>query len=112
MTLSEMRGGLTASHTTRRALWFHAKPKLSASGRPSTVVTSTTRFVASFGCVARRWRSAEVAAVLGEPLLVDDPMLTASQVGALLGVNLSTVNRMTRRGLLVRGQGSGPLIFG
>ena len=47
-----------------------------------------------------------MVAVLGEPLLVDDPMLTAAQGAALLGVNQSTVNRMTRRGLLpVRGRG-------
>jgi excisionase family DNA binding protein len=47
-----------------------------------------------------------VAAVLGEPPLVDDPMLTAAQVAALLGVNQSTVQRVTRRGLLpVRGRG-------
>ena len=47
-----------------------------------------------------------MAAVLGEPLLVDDPMLTTAQVATLLGVNQSTVQRMTRRGLLpVQGQG-------
>jgi excisionase family DNA binding protein len=45
-----------------------------------------------------RWTRAEIEAVLGGPLMVPDPMLTAVQAARLLGVAVSRIDRLVAAG--------------
>ena len=49
-----------------------------------------------------RWTRAELEAVLGGPLMVPDPMVTAVQAAALLGVAISRIDRLDAAGVLPR----------
>jgi hypothetical protein len=60
------------------------------------------RPAANLTVVAQRWTPAELAAVIEQPVLVDDPMLTVAQAAALLGITQGGVDRLVRHGLLPR----------
>jgi len=65
-------------------------------------VTAMERPVANLTIMAQSWTAAELAAVIEQPVLVDDPMLTVAQAAALLGITQGAVDRLVRPGLLRR----------
>jgi hypothetical protein len=52
--------------------------------------------------VAGAWTRAEVEAALGQPLMVENPRLGASQAARLLGVTIGQFRLLVRAGLVVR----------
>jgi predicted DNA-binding transcriptional regulator AlpA len=56
-----------------------------------------------------RWSRAQIEHAIGEPLMVPDPMLTAVQAAALLGITVSRIDGLVAAGRLPRhGRQAGP----